>query len=240
VVIDVFVGNDLVFPREVTPTLDPILRSWFDRRNALVWLVPDRLWRIAREKHSRGDDHRSPVGTPQGELATPEDTPGETVEEQFPWVVDPWHEQPTFSEKTFVQIERLRADGICRSNSQPLDAVEECLSSMKRVCGTTPLAVMLIPDQLQVDDDVWRTVDAAAPGELERDRAQRILVPWLADHGIPCLDLLPILRAAPPLADGRRHVYHARDTHFNTRGNRIAGEALAEFVRGNWPDLAAK
>jgi hypothetical protein len=46
------------------------------------------------------------------------------------------------------------------------------------------------------------------------------------------LDLPPPLRAVPPLADGRRHLYHLRDTHFNARGNRAAGWALAEFVRG--------
>jgi hypothetical protein len=35
----------------------------------------------------------------------------------------------------------------------------------------------------------------------------------------------------PPLADARRHVYHRQDTHFNARGNRIAGEALGEALR---------
>lgn len=38
------------------------------------------------------------------------------------------------------------------------------------------------------------------------------------------------LRAAPPWEDGRRHVYHLRDTHWNARGNRIAGEELARFL----------
>jgi len=33
------------------------------------------------------------------------------------------------------------------------------------------------------------------------------------------------------MADGLRHLYHRRDTHFNARGNRAAGEALARFLR---------
>ena len=37
-------------------------------------------------------------------------------------------------------------------------------------------------------------------------------------------------RAVPPLTDGWRHVYHLRDTHFNVRGNRVAGEALAQAL----------
>ena len=40
-----------------------------------------------------------------------------------------------------------------------------------------------------------------------------------------------ILSAQPPMADGHRHLYHIRDTHFNARGNRIVGEALAGFLR---------
>jgi hypothetical protein len=32
------------------------------------------------------------------------------------------------------------------------------------------------------------------------------------------------------MADGRRHLNHLQDTHFNARGNQVAGEALARFV----------
>jgi hypothetical protein len=32
------------------------------------------------------------------------------------------------------------------------------------------------------------------------------------------------------MEDGRRHLYHLQDTHFNARGNEIAGRALARFV----------
>ena len=38
------------------------------------------------------------------------------------------------------------------------------------------------------------------------------------------------MRAVPKEADGRRHLYHLRDTHWNARGNELAGEALAKFV----------
>jgi hypothetical protein len=49
--------------------------------------------------------------------------------------------------------------------------------------------------------------------------------------GIPVFDLLPVMRAVEPLADGKRHLYHLTDTHWNVRGNAVAGAELAKFVR---------
>jgi hypothetical protein len=97
---------------------------------------------------------------------------------------------------------------------------------------------MLIPDEFQVDDELWGAVRAqlvkTARGSAtawDRDRPQRILVKSLTDRGIPYLDLLPVLRSVPPLSDGKLHCYLRRDTHWNARGNRIAGAALGEFLR---------
>jgi hypothetical protein len=91
---------------------------------------------------------------------------------------------------------------------------------------------MLIPDQFQVEEDVWSGLVAHGRVEqADRDHAQKLLLPWFEQNGIPCLDLLPVLRAEPPMADGLRHLYHRRDTHFNARGNRVVGKALAVFLR---------
>ena len=89
---------------------------------------------------------------------------------------------------------------------------------------------MLIPDEFQLDDELWRAVEQAAGVELQRDRAQDLIKAGLVERDIACLDLLPVLRAAPALDDGKRHLYHLRDTHFNARGNRVVGEALATFL----------
>jgi hypothetical protein len=74
-------------------------------------------------------------------------------------------------------------------------------------------------------------VESAIPGGLDRDRPQRMLSAWFARNELRCLDLLPRLRRVHPLTDGRRHLYHRQDTHFNRRGHEVAGEALAEEVR---------
>ena len=58
-----------------------------------------------------------------------------------------------------------------------------------------------------------------------------MLVEALDAHRVPLLDLLPVLRAVPAELDGARHLYHLRDTHFNVRGNRVAGTAIAGTQR---------
>lgn len=57
-----------------------------------------------------------------------------------------------------------------------------------------------------------------------------MITAWFEKNGIPFLDLLPILRGVEPQADGKRHLYHRFDTHFNARGNEVTAEALANFL----------
>jgi hypothetical protein len=91
--------------------------------------------------------------------------------------------------------------------------------------------VMLIPDEFQVEDQLWQSIQAQVQQPLERARPQRLLNEWLKQHNFPTLDLLPVLRAVAPLGDRRKHVYHERDTHFNARGNEACAQALAEFLK---------
>ncbi len=109
--------------------------------------------------------------------------------------------------------------------------LQESLLDAKRAAGNVPIAVMIIPDEFQVEDALWNEVSAAANRPLERDRPQQRLMAWFVNSGIPVLDLLPVLRAVEPLEDGKRHVYHALDTHFNARGNEAAAGALLPFLR---------
>ncbi len=229
VVVDVFVGNDLHFAYPNPGSWRERARTWLLRENVLLWVVPDRLMRIAREKRRRQAEGGE-VARIQG-LDAPVNAGG-TLEERFPWCFDPGLETPTFSEQAFLEIETGRADEISNVTPEFLAPFHDKMIEIRRAAGSIPLVVMLIPDEFQVEDAVWSTLFAVRPGtSLERDRAQRILDPWFEQNGIPCLDLLPILRAVPPLPDGRRHLYHLRDTHFNARGNRVAGEALAAFLR---------
>ncbi|MDP6764209.1 MAG: hypothetical protein QF903_02335 [Planctomycetota bacterium] len=220
VVVDLFVGNDLGTPDVERDLPDALLRDWFQRERALTWVVSRRLARIARER-ARLQQRRRGVAIVQGERA---------VLERFPWLDDPSLEQGTLAEETFLRLETDRARAVCGEDPASLPSVFESLTRMREACGPIPLGVMLIPDEFQVEDPLWAAVEAEAGVPLERDRPQRLLRTWLDEQGIPALDLLAELRAVRPGEDGRRHLYHLHDTHFNARGNAVAGRALARFL----------
>ncbi|MGQ0554119.1 MAG: hypothetical protein ACT4PU_12975 [Planctomycetota bacterium] len=239
VLVNVFIGNDLAeglrHGREPSGA-----GRWLDRNQLLLLSVPRRLLRLSREPALAGlsaelapESAPEPVqepALPTNALSTPAD-----FERLQPWLADPARELPAFTEQRFVSVERERARAACDPADPPdWRRIEELLLELRASCGETPFAVMLIPDEFQVEESVWELVRSGPGGEaLERDLPQRRLTAWLAEQGIPCLDLLPILRAVPPRPDGLR-LYHLRDTHFNARGNAAAGEALAEFLRRWW------
>ncbi|HTE06682.1 MAG TPA: hypothetical protein VK824_10835, partial [Planctomycetota bacterium] len=235
VVVDVFIGNDL---SEGLAESRPAgwLERWMDGRRLLVALVPRRLWRVttAQTVTTRPLD-----GT--GAARPDPLAPGRARTRQelglaFPWLDDPLRELPGYSPEAFTELERRRAQAVCVPDEPPPWArVHELLLRMRADCGERPFRVMLIPDEFQVEDAVWEDVRAGQGGaRLDRELPQRELGAWLAGQGIPFLDLLPLLRAVPPMEDGRRHLYHARDTHFNARGNDVTGRALAEFLAPFW------
>jgi hypothetical protein len=221
VVVDLFIGNDLALePRGPPPQW---AESWLDARRLLIVEIPRRLLAVAHEQQGQHQPAESfrPVWAQGGPM---------------PWIHDPALEPPSFTEEGFTGIERRRARGACLPDKPPdWAALFDCLLEMRARCNPTPFAVLVIPDEFQVEDAVWEVARAGVDGErLDRDLPQRVLAGWLAEQGIPFLDLLPALRAVPPMADGNRHLYHLRDSHFNARGNEVVGEELARFLQPWW------
>jgi hypothetical protein len=213
------------------------MQRWLDAERLLAVLVPRRQLRLMSEgmAEARPADAEAPAvaDVPAGGDRAPPSTDREALLEAFPWLADPMRELAGFSLEGFARLEQNRAWAVCHPDEPPAWArIQDLLLNMRSLCGEVPFAVMLIPDEFQVEDHVWAMATDVPGGKaLERDLPQRVLGAWLAEQGIPCLDLLPVLRAVPPLEDGRRHLYHLRDTHFNARGNEAAGLALAEFLR---------
>ena len=221
VVVSLYVGNDMHTHRPGGGRDLPRLATWLDRPNLLVYQVPRRKLRAR--------------GQLTGQVFNESSEAFADVEEYrvaSPWVDDPLRERPTFDAETYLAMVhgKVRTLGLRANGIGPLNAIDR----MRAACAPAPLAVMLIPDEFQVEDGLWDEVCERWPelAGIERDRPQRLLLEGLSERGVPCLDLLPVLRGVPPLDDGDRHLYHLRDTHWNARGNRVAGEALATFLEG--------
>jgi hypothetical protein len=161
------------------------------------------------------------------------------LERLYPWLSDPTRELPTVSTEAFDSLEQQRAQSVCRAGCAARlaadlrapagDAAHGRLDALRRHADPRGCS------RSRTTCGRWSLGGAGDRGDtLDRDLPQRVLAKWLAAQDIPCLDLLPALRAVPPLADGRRHVYALRDTHFNARGNEVAGDELAGFLRRWW------
>ena len=217
VVIALFVGNDLHFPRRR-------LYSWFSRDQVLVVQVPRRLLRIRQEEERTGRQAgvAPGAGDEQHRISDPR-----ALRDAYPWLEDPTLEIPAWSETAYLELEIERAVTACAADDAIYRRLFGVLDQMIDACGDIPLVFLVIPDEFQVEDDLWSRITDAVGRRLDRDRPQRKICGWLRERGIPWCDLLPSLRAVAPGVDGRRRVFHLRDTHLNARGNQIAGERLA-------------
>lgn len=239
VLINLFIGNDLT---------DGVFYQgpprWHDAERYLLPVVLKRLRKVGRERDhlaaldggpltavdagsaDAGSADAGSAGAIEGRTA--ESTRAELIA-AAPELADPLLEKPTFRRSLYLQIERDRAEAVCGSSDY--GEFFRRLLELSRVTGI-PLAFVLIPDEFQVEDPLWQEILAQSDQPLDRDRPQREIGQWLETQGLDYLDLLPVLRSVAPLPDGRRHVYHLQDSHFNVRGNEVAGRAIAEFVRG--------
>jgi hypothetical protein len=214
-VIQLFVGNDL---NDGVNIQDP--PRWYTADSYMVSVVWHRLKILKRE----GLIDFSRVAEQQ---AT---TRAELIARQ-PWLADPLVEEARFSKELYLQLMLEHAEAISSSNDALYARFFQLLEDLEQSAGDTPLAFVLIPDEYQVEDHLWEEVRQRSSLELDRDRPQQKIMEWAKARGRPVLDLLPLLRSVEPMKDGRRHVYHLQDTHFNARGNDVAGRALARFAR---------
>ena len=127
------------------------------------------------------------------------------------------HNFPVYREQPDSALDRLWSEALGH-----LDRID-------RACARAgvPWLLLVIPGEEQVDPVVRGQalaglgLDAA---DYDFDGPQRRLAEWAAGGGVPVLDLLPAMRAAH--ADTAR-LYVPGDTHWNRRGNALAGAALA-------------
>ncbi|MDA0374376.1 MAG: hypothetical protein O2865_11375 [Planctomycetota bacterium] len=222
--IALFVGNDVEEASRFDPAW-PLLRTCFDRSSLRIALLLDRLGRIDAERDRSGSER--PTAAVQGEAAPRVEDRRESLI-RFPWLDDPSLEEATLSAETFLEVESRRARFVCAPDAgDRYEPLFRALRAIRAAAGSIPIGVVLIPDEFQVEDAIWNQV---AEQGFERDLPQQRIGAWLRGEGIPTLDLLPTFRAFAPGPDGQRHLYHLRDTHWNRRGNALAGAELAAFA----------
>jgi len=90
-----------------------------------------------------------------------------------------------------------------------------------------PVRVLLLPDEVQISKDLQARalkVRGWQAGDIDASLPNRRLLQFCANEQVPCLDLLPVFEQAGPAA------YEPNDSHWNKLGNRLAAEAVAEWL----------
>jgi len=135
-------------------------------------------------------------------------------------------------------IIQSRSEGIYRQQTEPrIDQLwqeaEKQLLQVEQTCRAAgiPWILVIVPTEVQVDESVRKQVltnlelDEA---DYDFDLPQRRLLEFAEKSGIQVLNLLPELRAAhkpdTPL-------YIPNDTHWNEKGNELAGKLLADMIQ---------
>jgi hypothetical protein len=138
----------------------------------------------------------------------------------------------TLSPEDYVDLETRRL-AVCRKKPsadlvrkwhQAFTYLEEILTACRE--HQTPVAFILIPDEVQVNPGVLQAV--VASGKVDRaafdlDLPQRRLQEFLVRRGVDCLDLRPVLNG---LADA----YVPCNTHWSVHGNHLAAERIAAWL----------
>lgn len=144
----------------------------------------------------------------------------------------------SFSRETFMGVEQQRSliyekemsTFIRDSFEGVIDLIEQMSLEAKR--QNKPLFVVLAPDELQISAPIQEYLKShylLDPPEYDFGQPQSILTEALSNRGIPVLDLLPIF------LNSRREeeLYLQYNTHWNDNGNRLAAEAIWQYIREN-------
>lgn len=105
---------------------------------------------------------------------------------------------------------------------------QELLGELKQIATEhgLPLAMVLIPDMVQVEPELWKRAAQGREG-LDPLNPGRHLTAMAEALGVPVLDLLPALTQAAE----RERLYFLVDHHWTRAGNRVAADAITPFLR---------
>ncbi|MEM6793152.1 MAG: GDSL-type esterase/lipase family protein [Acidobacteriota bacterium] len=104
------------------------------------------------------------------------------------------------------------------------------------------LAVMLIPDVLQLSPERWaatlESIDVD-PASVDPEVPNRFFRELAEGAGVPVIDLLPVFRRAGAESGAREPLYFMHDPHWTAAGHGLAAEHLADALRSAGLDTAS-
>jgi hypothetical protein len=208
VLVSVFVGNDIT---EMLPT-----PRYLDPRQHCLYLLLARGSRLLRELWRQRPQE---TNQDRGRIGNPSHLDRLTA--------------GTLSEATFREVEARRL-AVCLQRLPPgmEKKWQRTLADLDRIVKDcrqrqVPVAFVLIPDEFQVNPQVLNDALQASsldPNDVDLDLPQRRLRGFFAERNVPCLDLRPAFEEIPD-------TYAPRDTHWNTRGNRLAAQRISNWLR---------
>ena len=144
-------------------------------------------------------------------------------------------QQGTFSEETFLNIERSRLEFFNSNPSrkgrfQPnIDLIFKSISEMDALLKSRniKLVVAIYPDEFQIDGNVLKMVlekFKLKQEDYDLNLAQNSLKSFLESKGIPFIEFSDRFR----VEGKKQNLYLLRDTHWNSAGNQLAADILFE------------
>ena len=112
--------------------------------------------------------------------------------------------------------------------------VEELLNDIADRCDEIGARLMIVvfPRSIQINRSHFEFFEKLTlrldDRTLQSDKPQRLLRDYCDRRGLPCLDLLPVLKGR-----SEEEFYRDKDDHLNDVGNRLASDRLMEFFRSN-------
>jgi hypothetical protein len=144
-------------------------------------------------------------------------------------------------ETSFARVNAMHLTACDPKNQERLEKGYDQLATLaKYLSGLRQrgekILILVSPAEVQVSGELLRKTAARlgqAPESFDLDLPNRRVRQTIAaaDPDLPVLDLTPLMREA--VAAGV-NPYYPMETHWNVEGNRIAGEALAAWIKDNW------
>jgi lysophospholipase L1-like esterase len=111
---------------------------------------------------------------------------------------------------------------------EAVEKVENLLAAtadLARARGV-PIVFLIIPTREQIHPERYGFESHPFMVDCDLEKPQRVVGRILEDRGLSAFDLLPAVREASEEAS----LYYDLDQHWNSRGQRVAGEAIAAFL----------